>query len=188
MHALRGNPSGLVTEIWRVEGLPDSATLELQDPLQPVDERVVRVHARLPLDGAATVNTFQAQATVIGNQSVGIEPSVPVVGRMSAGESRTVVVEAPGHVVCGVGAPPSPDSPPQVRFQIPGRGMRDGSKYWGVLLADLTGDGLCEIVAADSAPEGHAILRASRGDRVDLVGTCVSASAGRSARSGMWGL
>jgi hypothetical protein len=168
VHALRGSSNGTVTEIWRVEGLPDSATLELQDPLQPMDERVVRVHVRLPLNTAVTVNTFQAQATVIGNQPIGIEPSMPVVGRMAAGESRTVVVEAPGNVVCGVGAPPSPDSPPQVRFQIPGRGMRDGSKCWGVLLADLTGDELCEIVAADAAPEGHAILRASHSDASTL--------------------
>jgi len=75
-----------------------------------------------------------------------------------------VIVEAPGEIVCAIDPPDAASGEPRMRWQHPGRGMRDGSRTLGLLAVDLNADGACEVVAADAAAQGHAVLRAYAGD------------------------
>src|SRR5262249_10317383 len=89
----------------------------------------------------------------------------PVVGgRLGLGNTVTVVAQGAVGETWAI-APALEGG--QVRWRRPARGMYTGSGNMaggvpggGVLLADLEGDGSLAIVAATSAPEGHAVLMA----------------------------
>ncbi|MHB0955890.1 MAG: hypothetical protein ACYC0X_05855 [Pirellulaceae bacterium] len=162
--ALRSADQGEIAEVWRVDGIPDSATVEVQDPDSPVNAAHARLRVRLAADVEATLSGRRATLGVIQNQPLGGDSPPPIVARLASGETRTVIVEAPGEIICAIDPPTTANGLPQVRWQQRGRGMRDGSRSLGLLAADLNGDRLSEVIAADAAAAGHAVLRVYRGD------------------------
>ena len=77
-------------------------------------------------------------------------------------------MEGPGEQLYVIAASGAPGEAPKVRWQRPGRGMRDGSRVLGFVAADLQGDGVCEVIAADRGRQGHAQLVAYCGDGSEL--------------------
>jgi hypothetical protein len=164
LSALRCRERGDVAEVWRVEGIPDSATLEVQDSDAPVDDALARLRVQLALNQETTLVGRDVAPGVISNQPLGGDASMPIVARLGSGAARTVVLETPGATICAIDPPVGAGDVPRVRWQRRGRGMRDGSRSLGLLAADLTGDGIDEVIAADAAAAGHAVLRVYRGD------------------------
>ena len=81
------------------------------------------------------------------------------------GEGPCVIAEGAARQVFAIAPPAGDGSSPTLRWQRPGRGMRDGGRSAGLLAADLDGDGSCEVVVADQARRaGHALLVALWGD------------------------
>jgi hypothetical protein len=101
---------------------------------------------------------------IIDNRPLGAEFSMPIAAKLRHEKGLCVVTEGPGQQIFALSPPRRPADRPQLLWQRPGHGMRDGSRAVGLLAADLDGDGLCEVVAADRPREGYARLVAYRGD------------------------
>ena len=181
LSALRCNERGDIAEVWRVEGIPDSATLEIQDPDAPVDDVLARVRVRLALNQETTLMGRDVVPGVISNQPLGGDPCMPIVARLGSGECAPSLWRRRVTTVFAIDPPAAAGTVPRVRWQRRGRGMRDGSRSLGLLAADLTGDGIDEVIAADAATAGHAVLRLP-GRRRHSVGTPLFAGPWRSSR------
>jgi hypothetical protein len=146
---------GKVRELGRAENLiGDVAMLSEAD----------RFRIELPSDMTTEITCHQFIPKVVSNEPLGTKPSSPVVVRLSTDAPMAVVVEGAGRNVFAITPPLADADMPRVKWRQPGRGMADGSRATGVLAGDLDGDGGCEIVLADQAPQGHAVLVAVEGD------------------------
>jgi hypothetical protein len=156
--------SGGAVVAWQAAGWPESLTLEPHDAPAAETPRSMAVRVKLAANGDASLVGHGVRPVVAESRALGIDVSLPIVAQLGADPRRSIVIEAPGESVCAIDPPAAPGEPLSVRWQRSGRGMRDGSRTLGLLATDLDADGACEVVAADVAPEGHAVLRACRGD------------------------
>ncbi len=120
----------------------------------------VRLAARMTahLLGRSVCSRVQA------NRSLGMGVSMPIAARLKPGDPMSVIAEGPGGRIAAIEPPRKGTTTASLRWQRPGRGMSDGSLALGLLAADLDGDGGREVIAADRARAGHAVLVAYRGD------------------------
>ena len=164
LSALQCDSDDTIKPLWRVEGLPESVELVALEESEPGNAVMALAHVKLPANHEFRLDGENALMRVVQNNALGIDVSMPVVARIGPGQGSAVVVEGPGEQICAISAPGRSGEQPQLLWQRPGRGMRDGSRTLGLLAADLDGDGACEVLAADCAREGHAVLVAARGD------------------------
>lgn len=153
--------------LWEVEGIPAEMNVV---SLDWNDEGEARTLVRVSVAAGITADLIgrSVRPRIQENRTLGIDVSMPIAARLQPGEGMSVIAEGPGREVFAI-APPSEDtSEPNLRWQRPGRGMRDGSRMLGLLAADLDGDGGCEVIAADQAKAGHAVLVAYRGDGTSM--------------------
>jgi len=162
--ALECDAWGAVTASWQSAGLPESLVVEPLEPDPALPDARLRTRARLAVNATASVTGTGVRAAVVDSRPLGIDVSMPVVARLASGTPRSVVVEVPGEQICAVDPPAAAGQQPRLRWQQRGRGMRDGSRTLGVVAVDLDADGTCEVVYADAAAQGYAVLRAARGD------------------------
>ncbi|MFV2067620.1 MAG: hypothetical protein ACC645_11630 [Pirellulales bacterium] len=164
LSALQSQEGGRIETLWELEGLPeDIATLPFE-PLQEEPPSSALVRVQLASNVTCQLAGNNVQPRVVENRPLGMDVSMPIAACLGSGEGVSVIVEGPGQQVFAVAPPRDPTAQPRLRWQRPGRGMRDGSRSVGLLATDLSGDGFCEVVLADQAREGHARLVAYRGD------------------------
>ena len=164
LSAMRVGANDRPESLWEIKGLPeeiDAVALETTD-----DENGARalLRAVLSVGAIADVTGQRVRPRVQQNRPLGIGVSMPIAARLGAGEGVSVIAEGPGRAIAAILPPSDKTSAPTLRWKRRGRGMRDGSRALGLLAADLDGDGGCEVIAADEATAGHAVLVAYRGD------------------------
>jgi len=164
LSAMRCQAGRQVETLWRLEKLPDASEAMVLDGNAGAPDAAALVRVRLAANETAAVTGHEVRARIVENRPLGADLSMPIAARLRAGQGLSVVVEGPREQVFAISPPRQRGERPQLAWQRPGRGMRDGSRAVGLLAADLDGDGACEVVAADQAREGHARLVAYRGD------------------------
>ncbi len=127
-----------------------------------------RVRTQLPAHTQARLVGFGIRPVVVRSEPLGVRVSSPVVARLQARARAVVIVEGAARNVLAIEPPSKAQGEPKLRWQRPGRGMADGSRVVGPLAVDLDGDGGCEVVVADRAPGGHAVLIAYKHDGTPL--------------------
>jgi hypothetical protein len=162
--ALSCREGGPPRTLWQVGGLPEACELIPLEETGPEGVATALLRVRLAAHEAAQLVGQGARARIIESHPLGTDGAPPIVAPLGAGRDRCVVAEGPGPRVFAIAPPARRGEAPQLRWQRPGRGMRDGARAVGLLAADLDGDGVCEVVAADQARAGHAVLVAYRGD------------------------
>lgn len=162
--AMRCQTGGQIETRWEVKGLPDACEAVASDANAAKLESAALVRIRLAAHEAADLAGSNVQLRIVESRPLGVDVSMPIAAQIRTGQGISVISEGPGQQVCVVCPPPQRGAQPHLVWQRPGRGMRDGSRAIGLLAADLNGDGVCEVVAADQAREGHARLVAYRGD------------------------
>jgi hypothetical protein len=163
LSAKRTSADNHLESIWEIEGIPaemNAVSLEWSDE----GEAKAMVRVRLAAGINADLMGWSVRPRIQENRVLGIDVSMPIAARLRPGEVVSVIAEGPGREVFAIAPPTEGTNAPDLRWQRPGRGMRDGSRALGVLAADLDGDGGCEVIAADQAKAGHAVLVAYRGD------------------------
>ncbi len=162
--ALRCRADGKVEALWTVRGVPETSELVPLDESgrEPGASALLRV--RLAANETAKLVAQRVRPRVVESRPLGSDLAPPIVAHLGAGQVRCVIAEGPGQRVIAIAPPHERGEPPRLLWQRPGRGMGDGSRVTGLLAADLDGDGACEVVAADQARAGHAVLVAYRGD------------------------
>jgi outer membrane protein assembly factor BamB len=163
LSAMRYGMDGKIETLWRLENLPDTSEALVPEGNTEATDASATVRVRLAANETVDLAGHGVRARIIENHSLG-DVSMPIVAQFRAGQGRCVAVEGPGEQVFVIAPPRRRGERPQLVWQRPGRGMRDGSRAAGLLAADLDGDGACEVVAANHAREGHARLVAYRGD------------------------
>lgn len=168
LSAMRCRPDRQIETLWKLENLTEANEAIPLDGSANAPDTAAMVRVRLAANETVAVVGHNVRPRIVENRPTGIEVSMPVVAPLRAGQGRCVVVEGSGQQVFAIAPPRRQGERPQLVWQRPGRGMRDGSLAVGLLAADLDGDGACEIVAADQAREGHARLVAYGGDGTTL--------------------
>jgi len=108
------------------------------------------------------------RAAAVGSVSVGGPLAPPIVARLKNDEPPAVLAEGAGEQIFAIGSTGSTSGQPKLIWQASGRGMTSGSRWAGLVAADLDGDGGFEILAADETPDGLAELIALRHDGTAL--------------------
>ena len=157
-----------IETLWKLENLPDESEVVALAGDADAPDAAAMVRLQLAANETVAVAGHNVYPRIVANQPLGADVSMPIVAELRAGQGRCVVVEGPGRQVFAIAPPCQRGQQPRLVWQRPGRGMRDGSRAVGLLAADLDGDGVCEVVAADQAREGHARLVAYRGDGTTL--------------------
>jgi outer membrane protein assembly factor BamB len=168
LSAMRCQADRQIETLWRLEKVPDTSEAIVLDGNVNVPDAAAMVRVRLAANETVAVAGHHVRPRIAENRPLGVEVSMPIVAQLCPGQGQCVVVEGPGQQVFAIAPPRRRGEQPQLVWQRPGRGMRDGSRAAGLLAADLDGDGVCEVVAADQAREGHARLVAYRGDGTTL--------------------
>ena len=167
LSAMRMGANDQLETLWAVATIPDemdAVSLKRSDEGQV--SALVRVRLAAGIEGDLTGRSVRPR--IQENRALGIGVSMPIAAQLQAGEGMSVIAEGPGREVFAIAPPTGGASEPNLRWQRPGRGMRDGSRVLGLLAADLDGDGGCEVIAADQAKAGHAVLVAYRGDGTSM--------------------
>ncbi|HZW34013.1 MAG TPA: hypothetical protein VFF52_25035 [Isosphaeraceae bacterium] len=162
--AMRARDDGRVETLWKVGGVPETGVLVPVEETGVEGDASALLRVRLAANESAHLVADRARPRIIEARPLGSDAAPPIVARLDAGADRCVVAEGPGQRVFAIDPPGRRGEPPRLRWQRPGRGMHDGTRSVGLLAADLDGDGGCEVVAADQARGGHAVLVAYRGD------------------------
>ncbi len=168
LSAMRCQADGQVETLWRLEKLPGASEVIALEGNADAPDAAALVRVRLAANETVAVTGHNVRPRVVENRPLGADVSMPIAAELRAGQGLCVVVEGPAQQVFAISPPRQPGERPQLVWQRPGRGMRDGSRAVGLLAADLDGDGVCEVVAADQAREGHARLVAYRGNGATL--------------------
>ncbi|MCU0959671.1 MAG: hypothetical protein MUF48_06155 [Pirellulaceae bacterium] len=161
--ALQMNEAGAVCPLWQLDGVPDSTKVTGWHAASASGGGSARIHLQLAPQQEVQLRGRGVRPLLVVNRPLGGDTAPPIVARLGPGAACSVIVEAPGEAVCAVDPPASPDGVPRLRWQTRGRGMRDGSRVLGFVAADLDEDGAAEILAADRAAAGYAVLRAYDG-------------------------
>ncbi|MGC8639334.1 MAG: FG-GAP repeat domain-containing protein [Isosphaeraceae bacterium] len=162
--AMRGRADGKVQTLWTVGGVPETAELISMEESSPQTETRALLRARLAANETANLVARRVRPQIVESRPLRPQLTPPIVARLGEGKARCVIVEGAGQNVFAIAPPPKGGRPPQLLWQRPGRGMHDGSRMDGLLAVDLDHDGMCEVVAADQARSGHALLLAYHGD------------------------
>ncbi len=164
LSAWHGGTDGRLSMQWQVSGLPPATACVPTELSRTAPESALLLHVQLAANRQPELLCENVQSRVVQNQTLGIDVSMPVVAKTGQGEETSIIVEGPGGEIFSIAPPHGSSDSPAIRWQRPGRGMRDGSRALGLLATDLDHDGICEVLAADQARQGHAILAAYRGD------------------------
>ena len=162
-----GSPTTVETR-WTLRGLPESCEMVPTEEAGRGSHAPVLVRVRLAAGQTADLAGDRVRASIVESKPLGVELAPPIVARLRAGEGPSVIAEGAAQQVFAIAPPAAGTTGPRLRWQRPGRGMRDGSRSAGVLAADLDGDGSSEVVLADQARAGNASLVALRGDGTTL--------------------
>ena len=166
--ALRAGEDGQLGKQWEI-GTFDSAVAAV--PLESsagLDSAAFLVRVRLPAGASSDLIGRDVRPSVVQDLPLGIDVSMPIAARLGGETGLSIAAEGPGEQLYVIAASGAAGEAPKVRWQRPGRGMRDGSRALGLVAADLQGDGMCEVIAADRSRQGHAQLVAYRGDGSEL--------------------
>ncbi len=164
LSAMRVGTNGQLQSLWQVEGFPRGIESIALDSTEDGSQARALVRVGLAPGMIADLTGRSVRAGIRESRALGIDVSMPIAARLCPGEGLSVIAEAPGREIAAITPPPQGTGVPTLRWQRPGGGMRDGSRALGLLAADLDVDGGCEVVAADQAKAGHAVLVAYRGD------------------------
>ena len=162
--ALRGRADGEVETLWTVAALPETVDLIPVEKSGPGTDTSTLLRVRLAANETANVVAEHVQPRIVESRPLGADVGPPIVAQLRAGQARCVIAEGASQSVFVIDPPKQRGEPPKLRWQRPGRGMGDGARTAGLLAVDLDSDGACEVVAADQAHAGHAVLVAYRGD------------------------
>jgi outer membrane protein assembly factor BamB len=166
--AMRAGANGQLESLWEIAGLPEQTDAIALDPTEDEGRARALVRVRLGAGMTADLTGRRVRARIQQSRALGIDVSMPIAARLGPGEGTSVIAEAPAGKIAVIMPPSEGSSEPTLRWQRPGRGMRDGSRALGLLATDLDGDGGCELVAADQGRAGQAVLVAYRGDGTPL--------------------
>ena len=162
--AIQTGTDNVLKPLWEVGGLPEPMEAVALETAEDATGTRALVRVELAAGMRAELTGDNVRPGIRENRPVGIGLSMPIVARLGPGDCISVVAEGSGHTIAAIQPPSQAASSPILRWQRPGRGMKDGSRALGLLATDFDGDGECEIVAADKAAAGHAVLVAYRGD------------------------
>jgi len=168
LSAIRYRGDHQIETLWKLENLPETSEAIVLDSNANLPDTAALVRVRLAANETVAVAGHNVLPRIVENRPLGTQVSMPIVAKLRAGQGRCVIVEGARQQVFAISPPRRRGERPQLVWQRPGRGMCDGSRAVGLLAADLDGDGVCEVVAADQAREGHARLVAYRGDGTTL--------------------
>jgi hypothetical protein len=164
LSAMRCRADRQIESSWKLENVPATSEAVVLENNAQLPEEAAMVRVRLAANEVVDISGHNVRPRVVENRPLGADVSMPIVAKLRGGQARCVVVEGAAQQVIAIEPPRRRGERPQLAWQRPGRGMRDGGRFAGLLAADLDGDGVCEVVAADQAREGHARLMAYRGD------------------------
>lgn len=159
---LRADEDGRIQTLWDCAGWPEDAEAVAMGPIGADGAAGMLLCLRLGLGVVARIDGHRTQPRLVKDEPLSSPISMPVAARLAPGGPMAIVVEAAGGQVLAM--QPQPDGSAHILWQRPGRGMTDGSRAVGPLAADLDGDGGNEVIVADRAPRGHAVLVAYRSD------------------------
>ena len=168
LSAMRCRADRQIETLWSLEHLPDTSEALALDDNAGAPGAAVLVRVRLAANETVAVAGHDVRPRIVENRPLGADISMPIAAQLRRGKGLCVVAEGAGQQVFAISPPRQRGERPQLVWQRPGRGMRDGSRAVGLLAADMDGDGACDVVAADQAREGHARLVAYRGDGTTL--------------------
>ncbi len=161
IHALGLDEDGQVGQRWSVRG-PDGAALETAGVADGTG--LVYLVGR----GAAEQGFVLNGATGVlrqWNRRASTAAGTPVVADLEGDGQVEVVVQTGTREVLCLQAPRSAGELPRPRWQVPGYGQTNNApQHWGVVGADIDGDGDREILAAREGPSGNASLVALEAD------------------------
>ncbi len=162
--AWQADRAGQLHSLWQVAGLPARAACLATDAAAIDRSASLLVRTELAMNRRLELTCTGVQPQMVQHQPLGIDVSLPVVARTGPDGEKSIMIEVPGREIAAIAPPSESGQPPSIRWQRPGRGMRDGSRSLGLLAADVNQDGQCEVVAADQAVQGHAVLTVHGGD------------------------
>ena len=164
LSAMRADANGQLESLWEIAGLPEQIDAVALERTGEESQAGALVRVRLAAGKTADLVGQRVCPRIRENRPLGIDVSMPIAARLGPSEGLSVIAEGPGGEIGAIRPPREGTKVPTLLWQRPGRGMRDGSRSLGLLAADLDSDGGCEVVAADQAKAGHAVLVAYRGD------------------------
>lgn len=168
LSVMRVSEESQLESLWEIGGIPEEMeAIALEATANEGGPRAL-VRVRLAAGMNAEASGRSVRPRIQQSRSIGIDVSMPIAARLQADARMSVIVEGPGHSIAAITVPGGDSDVATLRWSRPGRGMRDGSRTLGLLAADLDGDGAAEVVAADKAGAGHAVLVAYRGDGATL--------------------
>ncbi len=116
-------------------------------------------------DAAASLQTVKLSAELRSRRTAPTKPDMPVVARLRPDQPPTIVVAAGSRHLLGLRRPGKNAKGPQEVFRIPGRSQTDdAATFWGIELADISGDDCKEILAAEATTSGLPALAARTAD------------------------
>lgn len=147
--------------LWQVSGLPTSCeTLSIAK-----SEKGVVAGLRVTLSQSSTLTAVgrNASASIVSCLPLGTLPFAPIAARLTKGGPVDIVAQGAAESVFCIRAPQFGNPSPEIRWQRPGHGIGDSCNPGTTLAVDLDDDGASEIVCADEAPNGSAVLKALHG-------------------------
>ena len=166
--ALRVGNDGAVFPQWEIGPFDSGVSVVPTESAADAEQAEFLVRVRLPAGTSFDPVGHDVRPRVQQNVSLGIDVSLPIAARLGPETGLSLAVEGPGEQLYVIGPPGTAGEAPTIRWQRPGRGMRDGSRNLGFVAADLEGDGNCEILVADRDRQGQSQLVAYRGDGSEL--------------------
>jgi hypothetical protein len=171
LSALQVGKAGQVKTLWQVSGLPGELDLKAHAALEGTNGVGVSLGLRVAGGTASAVTLQQAAARLVESHPLGVTVAPPIAARLRSNGPISVVVEGAARYLWAIRPPATGTNAATFWWRRPGRGQGDGSRWLGLLAADLDGDGGSEIVAADQDVTGRALLVAYRHDGSRLWAT-----------------
>lgn len=164
--AMRCERGGRPRVLWRLGGL--TGEVEPASLMESARNGGVGALVRLKVgtNTQATLAGDRVEARVVHAKPLGVTVSPPIAARLRPDGPMRVVVEGAGGQVLAIDPPRKGREAPELKWQVPGRGMGTGNPQYqlGPLATDLDGDGGKEVVIAGKTASGAACLSACRHD------------------------
>jgi outer membrane protein assembly factor BamB len=160
---MRYKERGKTQTLWRAEGL--IGQFEMVTLAESEKGNIIAViKTSLAANTGTTLIGHDAIPRIVSKETLGLPVSSPIAARLRPNGPMVVISEGAGEYIFAIKGPSSGGTTGRLLWQHPGRGMSTGSRYCGPLAADLNGDGGSEVIVADQAPHGYAVLNSYRHD------------------------